>query len=58
MLLNCREIAALIGKREENRKSVLLFIDGSKETNQIYQLLDEDRTVLFQSGKEGVEIRA
>lgn len=35
--------------------SLLLFIDGSKETNQIYQLLDEDRTVLFQSGKERVE---
>lgn len=54
MLLNCQEIAALIGKHEKNRKSLLLFIDGSKETNQIYQLLDEDRTVLFQSGKEGL----
>ena len=58
VLLNCQEIATLIGKHEQNRKSLLLFIDGSKETNQIYQLLDEDRTVLFQSGKEGVETRA
>lgn len=58
MLLNCQEIATLIGKHEENRKSLLLFIDGSRETNQIYQLLGEDRIVLFQSGKEGVEMHA
>lgn len=58
MLLNCQEIAALIGKHEKSRKSLLLFIDGSKETNQIYQLLDEDRTVLFQSGKERAGTRA
>lgn len=58
MLLNCQEIAALIDKHEKNRKSLLLFIDGSKETNQIYQLLDEARTVLSQSGKERAERRA
>ena len=58
MLLSCQEIATLIGKHEENRKSLLLFIDGSRETNQIYQLLGEDRIVLFQSGKEGVEMHA
>lgn len=54
MLLNCQEIAALIGKHEENRKSLLLFIDGSKETNQIYRLLDEDRTVLSRVGRKGL----
>lgn len=29
-----------------------------KKQTKFYQLLDEDRTVLFQSGKERVETRA